>query len=237
MSPSPSPRRRAELEQRLSRQDHAILGITVCLSLGLRLVPGHGHEREAMAVRRDEAHFIAAKNEERAVEEIPRVLTGDRKLRLLDHLLDGIPAERRADSPARFRHRRKILAGKRLHPRIETIGRNLDAVLVLLDPHVRFRQRLHDLVEFLRRQRDRSTPGDRRRARASQSNLQVGREQLDLIALRLEQHIREDRNRVLALDDPLEELQFAQQIGLADDQFHVAVTSRESAGAARRSLN
>ena len=58
----------------------------------------------------------------------------------------------------------------------------------------------------------------------------------DLIALGFEQHVREDRDRVLAFDDALEQLQFAQQIGLTDDQFHVVVTSRESAGRARRSL-
>jgi hypothetical protein len=40
------------------------------------------------------------------------------------------------------------------------------------------------------------------------------------VPLAFEQHVGEDRNRVLALDDPLEELQFAQQIRLSDDQFH-----------------
>ena len=67
-------------------------------------------------------------------------------------------------------------------------------------------------------------------------DLEIGGEKLHLIALRFEQHVREDRDRVLAFDDALEQLQFAQQIGLTDDQFHVVVTSRESAGPARRSL-
>ena len=49
---------------------------------------------------------------------------------------------------------------------------------------------------------------------------------LHLVAVRFDQHVREDRDRVLALDDALEQLQFAQQIGLADDQFHVVVTSK-----------
>ena len=40
------------------------------------------------------------------------------------------------------------------------------------------------------------------------------------VALRLEQHVGQDRNRVLALDDALEQLQFFEQIGLSDDKFH-----------------
>ena len=42
-----------------------------------------------------------------------------------------------------------------------------------------------------------------------------------MVAVSLDQHVRQDRDRVLPLDDALEQLQFAQQIGLAYDQFHV----------------
>ena len=46
----------------------------------------------------------------------------------------------------------------------------------------------------------------------------------------LDEHVREDRNRVLALDDALEELQFSQQVCLPDDKLHVLVTSRDALG-------
>jgi hypothetical protein len=42
-----------------------------------------------------------------------------------------------------------------------------------------------------------------------------------LIAIGLDQHVGENRDRVLAFNDALEQLQFAQQISLAYDQFHV----------------
>jgi hypothetical protein len=47
-------------------------------------------------------------------------------------------------------------------------------------------------------------------------------------AHRLDEHVRQDGNRVLPLDNPLEELQFAQQICLPDDKLHVVVTSRDA---------
>ena len=39
---------------------------------------------------------------------------------------------------------------------------------------------------------------------------EVGREKLDVLSVRIEQHIGENRNRVLALDDSLKKLQFSQ---------------------------
>ncbi len=57
-------------------------------------------------------------------------------------------------------------------------------------------------------------------------DFQIRREQLDFAIARLDQHVGENRDGVLALDDALEELQFTQQIRLADDQFHVVMTSR-----------
>ena len=44
------------------------------------------------------------------------------------------------------------------------------------------------------------------------------------------QHVRQDRNRVLALDDALEQLQFSQKVVLPDDKFHAVLTSKEGAG-------
>ena len=42
-----------------------------------------------------------------------------------------------------------------------------------------------------------------------------------MVAVPFDQHVRQDRNGVLPFDDALEQLQFAQQISLAYDQFHV----------------
>ena len=37
---------------------------------------------------------------------------------------------------------------------------------------------------------------------------------------RVDQHVRENRNRVLPLDDALQKRKFFQQVVLADDEFH-----------------
>jgi hypothetical protein len=61
--------------------------------------------------------------------------------------------------------------------------------------------------------------------RLRQADLEIRREQTHLVAVGLDQHVGENRNRVLAFDDALEELKFAQEVVLADDEFHVAMTS------------
>jgi hypothetical protein len=111
-----------------------------------------------------------------------------------------------AERAARLRQGREILARKRLHPRVESIRRNLDAVLVLFDPDVRFRKRLDDFVQLLRRQRERSAFGDGGLTPASQSNFEIRGEHAYFIALGLDQYVRQDRDRVLPLNDALEEL-------------------------------
>ncbi len=184
-----------------------------------------------MAVGRHQAHRVGLQHEQRAVQEVARVLAGDRELRLRDHLLAARrAAASRCTLPLRLGQRREIVARQRLHARVEPIGGDLHAALVLFDAHVGFRQRLDDLEELLRRQRQRAALGDRRLAPAPKADLEIRREQLHLVARRLDQDVGKNRNRVLALDDALKQLQFAQQIGLADDEFHVVVTSQDSAG-------
>jgi hypothetical protein len=97
------------------------------------------------------------------------------------------------------------------------IGGNFDAVLVFFNADVCFGKSLDDLVELLCRQRQRSALCNGRLAFASQRNLKVGCKHPNFIAFGLEQHVREDRNRILALDNALEKLQFSQKLCLADN--------------------
>ena len=99
---------------------------------------------------------------------------------------------------------------QRLHARVETIGGHLHAVLVFGDAHVGFRQRLHDLVKFFRRQRQRSAFLDGRIASAAKRDFEIGCQHANLIALGFHQHVRQNRNRVFPFDDALEKLQFSQ---------------------------
>jgi hypothetical protein len=57
-------------------------------------------------------------------------------------------------------------------------------------------------------------------ASAPQCDLEVGSEHADLVALGLDEHVGKNRNRVLALHDALEKLQFSQKLILPDNKFH-----------------
>ena len=181
---------------------------------------GHGDQRQTMAVGRDEAHRVRPQHEQRAVQKIPRVLAGDRKLRFGDHLFERCSRQRRGCRPAAFGQRRKIFARQRLHPRVEPVGGDLHAAFVLGDANVGLGQRLDDLVKLLRRQRERAAFRHRRRALAAQADFEIGGEKSHLVALGFHQHVRQNRNRVFSLDDSLKKLQFSQKVVLADDKFH-----------------
>ena len=108
---------------------------------------------------------LALDDELRAIQVVARVLTGDRKLRAARSArARPCAATAHRSATGRFRQRREILARQRLHPRLETIGRHLHVRAVLFDPHIGVGQRLHDLEQLLRRQRQRSTARDRRLA-------------------------------------------------------------------------
>jgi hypothetical protein len=111
----------------------------------------------------------------------------------------------------------------RRHLRLEAIGRHGDVVAVLRARlHVAVGQRPHDLVELLRRERDGSRFLDGGFTAARQRHLDIGGEQADAVcAVGFDQHVRQDGNRVLALDDLLEELQLTHKVGLPGDEFHV----------------
>ena len=103
---------------------------------------------------------VGLQHEERAVQEVAGVLARDGELRAWP----SSPQDGRAGSvsaracPPSRGSVGKSSARQRLHPRIEAIGGNFDAALVLLDPDVGLGQRLDDLVELLRRQRQRCRP-------------------------------------------------------------------------------
>ena len=139
-----------------------------------------GHQGQPMTVGGHHDHRGALDDELRAVEVVARVFTGDRKLRAGDEVAQALAGQRHRSAAGRFRQRRKVLARQRLHLRLEAIGSHLHVRAVLLDPHVGVGQRLDDLEQFLGRQRQRSTARDGRVAGASQTDLEIGRQQTHL---------------------------------------------------------
>ena len=57
---------------------------------------------------------------------------------------------------------------------------------------------------------------------------------LHLVALGFHQHVRENRDRVLSLDDALKKLQFSQKVVLADDEFHGCADLEKGGGSGAR---
>ena len=99
----------AELHQRLLRQDDA----DILRDAELVLHVDHG---EPMAVGGDERQTLRLEDELRAVEEVARILAGNCKLRLGNHLLQSGPRQRRPCRAAHVRERRKVFPRQRLHP-------------------------------------------------------------------------------------------------------------------------
>ena len=67
-------------------------------------------------------------------------------------------------------------------------------------------------------------------ALALEPDLEIGGRQTHLVAFCVDQDVGEDGNRVLALDDALEELQFPQQIRLANGEFHACAVLASLSG-------
>jgi hypothetical protein len=204
-----------ELGERLARQDRLDV-------VALGAVVLHVHQRQAMAVGGHEGHVLGPQHELGAVQVKAGVFTGDRKLRLGDHLQERLAVDGRLHAAAGFRQAWKILARQRRHLRAELAARHLHAVAALVgfDVDVAIGQRAHHFVELLRRQRHRTGLVHRRFAAAAQRHFEVGGEQRHFVTRALDQHVGQDRNRVLALYDLLEKLQFPHKIGFPGDQFH-----------------
>ncbi len=208
----------AQLRQRLARQD----GLDV-VALGALVL--HDDQRETVAVGGHERHRVGLEDELGAVQVVARVFAGDRKLRLGDHL-----RERLALDAWPWRRRRPRGGSENLP--CGSVGifelnwppeiRDGRAALFEFDVHVAVRQRPNHFVKLLRRQRDRAWLAHGRFAAAAQGNFEVRGQQRHFIAAGFEQHVRQDGNRVLALDDLLEKLQFPHKIGFPGDQFHSA---------------
>ena len=182
-----------------------------------------------MSVSRNQRQALGPENEFRTVQEVAGVLSRNRILRLRDHLPDCSSRQRRACGSTDIRQRREVLARQRLHARIKSVRSYFDAVAILFDSNIGLGKSFHDFVELLRRERQRPALCHSRLATASQCDLEVGREHANLITLRFNQHVGEDGNGVLPLDDALEKLEFSQKLILPDNKFHSFVMTSSRA--------
>ena len=198
-----------------------------CVDAGLVL---HLDQRQAMAVGRHQRQALRLQHELRAVEEIPRVLAGDRELRLGDHLA----ARAARGSVARAFPLTSGSVGKssRGSVCIRESNRSAATLTPFLSSSIRTSVSGSALTIsysfFAGSVSDPPLATDAVTA-AAQRDFEVGREHPHLVALGFDQHVRENRNRVLPLDDALEKLQFSQKLILPDNEFHRRVVTSSGA--------
>src|SRR5262245_60238789 len=101
-----------------------------------------------MTVGGDQTHRVGAQHEQRTVQEISGVFARNRELCLRHHLAQGLARQRRSGRTACLWQRWKVLTWQSLHARVELVGRNLYAVLVLLNPDVSLSKSFNNLVEL-----------------------------------------------------------------------------------------
>ena len=165
----------------------------------------------------------------RAVQEIPRVFAGDRKLRLGHHL-----ATASRGSVARAVPLTSGSVGKssRGSVCIRESNRSAATLTPFLSSSIRTSvsgSALTISYSFFAGSVSDPPLCDRRLTAASQRDFEIGGQHPHLVALGLDQHVRENRNRVLPLDDALEKLQFSQKLSLPDNEFHRRVVTSSGA--------
>ena len=180
----------------------------------------HG-ERQPMTVRRDHPDVFSLECEQDAVERIARLVVRHREARLREHLAQHLGLDAHPRLRRRRHHRRKIVGRQADHPIGRAAAPEGDRhVLRDLECDRGGRQLLHDLGELPRRHRDRALGGDLRRHRHPRADLQIGRGQAHAVACRLEQHVREDRQRLPRLDDVLNHLEAFEERVAVNYYFH-----------------
>ena len=193
MSPSPSASSRAELAERLLRQNRLDL-----LAVLRRLaVARHGRPAPDDGRRSRPGSSSRLRSTNSApFRKIPRVLAGDRKLRLRDHLLQRRARQRRTSAAPPLSG--SVGKSSRGSVCIRESKRSAATFTPLLSSAMRMSvsgKRLDDLVELLRRQRQRPGFRDRRRALAAQRRLR-------------------DRSREICTSSPLASISTLARIGI-----------------------
>ena len=80
-----------------------------CLAVGV-------HQGQAVAVGGDKRHLLGLQHEQRAIEVVARVLAGDRKLRLGNHLRERGTLDDGLRDARGFGDGREVFARQRRHP-------------------------------------------------------------------------------------------------------------------------
>ena len=174
-----------------------------------------------MSVRGHEPRVLAGEREQHAVEGIARLVVRDREAGRGEHLAQHLAFE--AD-PVRLRggdHRREIIRGHA----DQLVGRRtaLEAdrrIVLNAQGHVGGRELLDDLGELSRGHRDGALAGDAGGHGNARAHFEIRGGDAHGLAIRLEQHVGEDRQRLTRLHDVLDHLQALEERVTVQDDFH-----------------
>jgi hypothetical protein len=195
-------------------------------------MPSDVGARQAVAVGGNRAQLQSAvaldRMHEDAVEIVARLLGRDRELGTVDQHLqlcrgqaEGV-AEGAGGQIREIRFRQALQrefrpAGGNRHRRPVGIGRQKHFGAV--------RQLAHDVIEQMRGHRGGSGLFDHGRCRLGDFEIEIGRLHVERRALGLQQHIRQDRNGVAALDHAMHMVQRLEEIGTLEGDTHDLTTA------------
>ena len=164
---------------------------------------------------------LAGQREEHPVQRVARLVVRDREAGRGQHLAQRLRLEpdpcglcRRHDGREVVRRHTDELVGSAAA--LEAHRR----VVLHAQGEIRCRQLLDDLGQLARRHRDSALAGDPGRHRDACAHLEIRRRQAHRLAVRLEQDIGEDRQRLTRLDDVLDHLQALEERVTVEDDFH-----------------
>ncbi len=237
-------RQRADLEARLGRRDADHHLVAAGLDQPMQLVHGlarQDHARhafsalrhgklglgEAVPVGRDRAQRAAARArghvEVDAVEVVARLLGGDGKARLVDQALELARLQLELVRELARRQVREILRRQRLQGKARLAAGDGDAFLLWIAPHFHLgtvRQLAHDVVQNVRRNRQRTGRRNLRADALADLALEIRRLEHQRVAGRLQQHVGQDRDGRAPLDDAGDMAQRSEQFTAFDHELH-----------------
>ena len=178
------------------------------------------HHRQAMPVGRHHRQAGALQQQQRSVQREARLLHRDRENRSRDHRRQH--AHRNLRQYVRhLRQLRKTFARHARNPRPGPPAHQARPLVVLqLHLQIGVRQQAHVIQQPLGWNRPRALLLHPRRTGRANPQLQIRGRQIDPIPGRFHQHVRQDRDRGLLLNHALRQVQFSNQIRLADCELH-----------------
>ena len=177
--------------------------------------------RQAASIGRDQREFVFLEAEEDAVEHVARLVGRDRVGSFAQAVAQILLPNRDNFRVLKFRQRRKFLLRQ-----AEDLEKALAAAdgggVFPIDIELDFarRQFANDVEEPPRRQRGRAFFFHLRFETPAHTDVEIGRGEANLVAVRLQQNVGKNRQRRARADDVLNLLQTFEKLFFGDAKFH-----------------